>query len=137
VDVLSGIDLRAMAEFHSRNQALATLAVQKRESSRYLLFDQDAQLCGRKKGRDAAAEIVRPSPDPTGLAFSGIHIISPRLLTMWKEDGVFSIIDAYLRLASEGQKIMAFRADQYYWRDLGKMESIRQAERDLEQNAVR
>ena len=66
-------------------------------------------------------------------AFSGIHVISPRLLTLMKEEGVFSIIDTYLRLAGSGEKIIAFRADDYYWRDLGKPADLQQAARDLEQ----
>jgi len=70
------------------------------------------------------------------LAFSGIHVISPRFLTMMIEEGVFSIISAYLRLAGDGEKIVAFRADEYYWRDLGKPENVKQAARDLEQKVL-
>jgi NDP-sugar pyrophosphorylase family protein len=51
---------------------------------------------------------------------------------MTEEDGVFSIIDLYLRLAGEGQKICGFRADEYYWRDLGKLEQVKKAEEDYE-----
>jgi NDP-sugar pyrophosphorylase family protein len=50
-----------------------------------------------------------------------------------KEEGVFSIIDSYLRLADGGEKIIAFRADDYYWRDLGKSADLQQAASDLEQ----
>ena len=52
VDVLSTIDLRRMVQFHIENQALATLAVQNRKTSRYLLFDDRLQLCGRRSGAD-------------------------------------------------------------------------------------
>jgi NDP-sugar pyrophosphorylase family protein len=48
VDVISAIDLKKMVEFHLQARALATLAVQERETSRYLLFDGDGFLCGRK-----------------------------------------------------------------------------------------
>ena len=51
VDVISTIDLGHMMRFHTEQAALATLAVQQRESSRYLLFDEQAQLCGRRVGR--------------------------------------------------------------------------------------
>src|ERR1700688_1749630 len=47
VDVISTIDFARMVQAHRANQALATLAVQKRESSRQLLFDEHRQLCGR------------------------------------------------------------------------------------------
>jgi len=65
------------------------------------------------------------------LAFSGIHVVSPRIFALMEEQGAFSIIDAYLRLAAGGEKIIAFRSDESYWRDLGRPESMAQAERDL------
>ena len=133
VDVVSTIDLRRMAQFHKDNQALATLAVQQRETNRYLLFDEELQLCGRRVGREGNPQIVRAAPKTQAFAFSGVHIISPHLLTLMKEEGVFSIIDSYLRLAGDGEKIMAFRADAYYWRDLGKPADLQQAARDMEQ----
>jgi NDP-sugar pyrophosphorylase family protein len=136
VDVLSTIDLHRMMQFHRDHDALATLAVQQRTTSRHLLFDEDSQLCGRRTGRDAP-EMVRSTPQTKSLAFSGIHVISPRLLSMMTEEGVFSIIDCYLRLAANGEKILAFRADEYYWRDLGKPENVAQAEHDVERQLVR
>jgi NDP-sugar pyrophosphorylase family protein len=71
------------------------------------------------------------------LAFAGIHVISPRIFPLLTEDGIFSIIPAYLRLVAQGEKIQAFRADEYYWRDLGKPENIQQAEQDIKANLFR
>jgi mannose-1-phosphate guanylyltransferase len=135
VDVISTIDLQRMMQSHRQNKALATLAVQERETTRYLLFDERLQLCGRKAGREQ--EVVRSSKQSKALAFSGIHIISPRLLAKMTEVGVFSIITSYLRLAGQGESIVAFRADEYYWRDLGKPDDLQQAAQDLEQKALR
>ena len=142
VDVLSAIDLDRMLQFHQQSQALATLAVQRRETSRYLLFDDRNQLCGRRSGLDQQPEIV-PSPTATrsftqlnAFAFSGVHVVSPRLLTRMTEEGAFSIITSYLRLAGEGEKIVAFQADEYYWRDLGTVESIKQASKEVEQGVI-
>ena len=112
------------------------LAVQERETSRRLLFDEYGELCGRRAGSDQAPEIVRPSAQMRARAFSGVHVISPRLLTMIEEEGIFSIIATYLRLAGQGEKIRSFPADEYYWRDLGKAENLAQAERDVEQKVV-
>ncbi len=131
VDVISTIDLGRMVQFHTQNQALATLAVKDRETLRYLLFDDQLQLCGRQYGRGQEPEFVRPTPHAQALAFSGIHVISPRLLEMMTEDGAFSIMTTYLRLAARQEKILAFRADEYYWRDLGRPENVLQAEQDL------
>jgi NDP-sugar pyrophosphorylase family protein len=157
VDVVSTIDLTQMLQFHKQNQALATLAVQSRDSSRQLLFDQNNQLIGRRiqkedtvissEARNLSASAPShsplatrhsPLPQPEGnspissFAFSGIHVISPRLLSLLTEQGIFSIIPAYLRLSAQNQKIQAFHADQSYWRDLGRPEDLTQAARDLE-----
>jgi NDP-sugar pyrophosphorylase family protein len=137
VDVISTIDLARMIRAHSESNALATLAVAARETSRQLIFDQDGILSGRCAGREAQPEIVRPSQRTQQLAFSGIHVISPRIFSLMNESGAFSIIDAYLHLAAEGEKIAAFRADECYWRDLGKPESIAAAERDIASGAVK
>ncbi len=148
VDVISTIDLRRMLQFHSESHALATLAVQDRGTSRYLLFNDHLQLCGRRAGPgltsgptpsqrpDQKPEIVRPSVRLQPLGFSGIHVISPRLLPMLTEEGVFSIIPSYLRLAAQGENILAFRAEEYYWRDLGRPADLTQATHDLQQKAL-
>jgi NDP-sugar pyrophosphorylase family protein len=144
VDVISNVDLRRMAEFHAAQKALATLMVQNRKTSRYLFFDEQGTLCGRRFADGRPDEVARPAParqapsnkDPQPLAFGGIHIISPRLLPMMTEEGVFSIITTYLRLAAQGEKITAYRADDAYWRDLGNAESHQQAADDLRQHAL-
>src|SRR3984957_9731288 len=133
VDVISTIDLSSMVQFHKEREALATLAVQARETSRYLLFDEHLRLAGRLAGQNGQAEFARPSRqlEIQALAFSGIHIISPRLLPMMTEDGAFSIITSYLQFAKQGEPIIGFRSDEYYWRDLGRPENVALAEKDF------
>jgi NDP-sugar pyrophosphorylase family protein len=136
VDVISNIDFDRMIRRHHEGRALATLAVQDRNTSRYLLFDDDSQLCGRRTGKDGGTELVRPAPNPMQLAFAGIHVISPRLLNMMSEDGAFSIISTYLRLAAAGERILGFGADEYYWRDLGTPENVAQAADDINSGRI-
>jgi NDP-sugar pyrophosphorylase family protein len=129
VDVISTIDLGRMLTFHCENNALATLAVQERTTSRYLLFDDAGRLCGRRS-QDGRIEQVRATINPQAFAFCGVHVISPRFLKLMSEEGVFSILQPYLRLAGAGEKIMSFRADEYYWKDLGKPENLAEAAED-------
>ena len=136
VDVLTDVDLARMVASQKENRALAALAVQDRKTSRYLLFDNSGNLCGRRAGNDGEPELVRPAQTFEAFAFSGIHIISKRILKMLSEEGAFSIITSYLRLAAQGERIHAFRADDYYWRDLGKPENIKQASDDLKNKIV-
>lgn len=135
VDIISTIDLGRMMKFHAEHHTLATLAVQHRETSRYLLFDGNAQLCGRRAGSDGAPELVRPAQIVHALAFSGIHLISPQIFSKMRDEGAFSIVAAYLHLAAQGEKILAFRADGAYWRDLGRPENLIQAAKDVASGA--
>ena len=129
VDVISTIDFGAIVAAHRKAGALATLAVQQRDTSRLLLFDEDLRLCGRRT-RSAEPEIAWPATETQALAFTGIHVISPRLIGLMSETGVFSIVNTYLRLVAQGKNIQGYRADEFYWRDLGKPESLLQAEED-------
>jgi len=131
VDVISTIDFAAMLRVHKQREALATLAVQDRQTSRYLLFDDQMRLCGRRSG-DGAPEMARPCQWPQPLAFAGIHLISPRIFSLMSEEGVFPIVPCYLRLAAQDESVVAFRADQFYWRDLGKPANVKQAAADIE-----
>jgi NDP-sugar pyrophosphorylase family protein len=132
VDVLSNIDLAQMLHSHNEHHALATLAVQERQSSRHLLFDQLGLLCGRRFEREQRTELARPFEPLQAFAFCGIHVISPRLLGMMTETAAFSIVETYLHLAARDEKVAAFRADDSYWRDLGTRESLRHAEEDMQ-----
>jgi len=133
VDVISAIDLGRMVQFHIENHALATLAVQQRQSSRQLLFDEGGKLRGRQSKSDRESPSAQSSRGGQPLAFCGIHVLSPRFLEMMTEEGAFSIIDSYLRLAERGEKIVAFRADEYYWRDLGRPTDLALAAEDMKQ----
>jgi len=141
VDVLSAIDLGKMVEFHRQQNALATLAVQQRKSSRLLLFDAQAaaamRLCGRRT-TGQADEMVCAAAHPQAWAFAGIHVISTRIFGLMSDGGepVFSIIPEYLRLAGRGEKIVGFPADDCYWRDLGTVASLQQANEDVERKLI-
>jgi len=115
VDVITNIDLLRMVDFHNERRPLATLAVQSRRTSRYLLFDDELRLRGKS-----------PEPDPAfqSLGFSGVHVISPRVFELMPEDDAFSITTCYLDLAGRGETIKGFRADEYEWRDVGRLEAL-------------
>lgn len=125
VDVLSQIDLARMMQFHQEQNALATLAVKHRSTSRPLLFDTTGQFHGRM----AAADTIPPGHD--ALAFCGIHVLSPRIFSLMHEGGAFSIIDTYIHLAAQCERILGFSADDAYWRDLGKSENVASATEDI------
>lgn len=128
VDVLSDVDLQELLRFHRRVGALATLAVQRRSSARQLVFDRDGRLSGRISPE--GAEWVRGSEgEAEPLAFTGIQVIEPAIFPRMTETGAFPITRTYLRLAGEGERIIAFRADGRYWQDIGSPEKLEKARR--------
>lgn len=137
-DVLSDINLEAMYQFHLKNPALATLAVAQRVSGRYLLFDENNQLCGWQSPKEDKTQWASgPKPDAQKLAFNGIHVISPTIFEHMIEEGVFPINAAYLRLASLGQRVRAFRTDNSFWTDIGDLTKLEKARQQIQQRDIR
>ncbi len=127
VDVLSNISLEEMLNTHRETGAMATLAVRKRETSRYLLFNEKHQLCaweniktGEKKGKW--------SNDLMQAAFSGIHIVAPKCVDLFPNKAAFSIIDFYLDII-KSHTVSAYFHDESLWLDVGKPETLAEAEK--------
>ena len=63
------------------------------------------------------------------LAFSGISIVSPELFALLPEaDRPYPVIDEYIRLSQAGHRIGAYLHDPAHWLDVGKPETLKQAE---------
>ncbi len=127
VDVLTDLNLKAMIEKHKKFQPLASLAVTNRHTSRYFLFDELDQLCGWKNEKTGEQKIRREASKFIQKAFSGIHIISPKIFPLINMNGKFSIVDLYLELANT-QAITAYDHSNSKFIDVGKPESIFKAE---------
>lgn len=131
VDVVSALDLGKIYRQHLEKGTLATLAVSDRETSRYLLFDNDGVLRGWKNVKTKEAKPEGISVE--GLqpfAFSGIHIIDPLIFSLTHEEGRFSLIDLYLRLSKIAQ-IRSYEHKPEKWLDIGTPESLQKANRGL------
>lgn len=127
VDILTDIDLRLFYNTHHKNNSIATLAVQNRKSSRYLLFDKDKNLCGWRNDKTNEEIITR---EYTGtlfpFAFSGIHITDNRIFELMPNKEVFSIVDFYLEIAKENRVTYFDHTDSLFF-DLGKKENIKKS----------
>ncbi|MGQ8336907.1 nucleotidyltransferase family protein [Sunxiuqinia sp. A32] len=130
VDILSDLNFQELINYHKKSNALATLVVRKRQSSRYLLFNTDGLLCGWENTKTGEQKVSRPTEieNAAKFAFSGIHVLSPKLLNLIEENGKFSIIDLYLRLAKK-HSIKAYIDETSVWMDLGKYDQIEEAKR--------
>ena len=129
VDVLSSIDIIEMMKFHKKTDALVTVAVKKRDTSRQFLFDKNDCLVGWTSTESGETILSRQAKDSVQkLSFLGIHVISPKIFRVLPEEKIFSIIDAYLKLAQNPKAIKAYRCDDDFWLDLGKIDQLQIAE---------
>jgi len=120
-DVLCTLNLHHFRQFHLQHQQqpLATLAVQRRTSGRYLLFNRRGQLCGWENTASGQKRMARPCRQPQQLAFCGIQLIQPQILELCTLKGVFSVIDLYLQIAGK-HPIQAYLLTRDQWLDVGK-----------------
>lgn len=127
VDIISSIDLKKMYDMHIVRNAKATLAVSKRKTLRYLLFDTQEQLCGWENCSTNKRVVSRPETCKNlhQRAFSGVQILSPQIFDCISERGAFSIIDMYVRMA-QTQHIQAFDHTDDFWIDVGKFETLQE-----------
>ena len=138
VDVLTEIDYHEFYDFYMKSDALVSLAVQKRSTNRYFLFDENNILCGWKNIKTGETKQSRKiTGQAVPMAFSGVHIIGPGFFEKalanhcFPSDSVrFSIIDVYLCLAALN-KINAFDHSGTLFLDMGKHESLQAAARIL------
>jgi NDP-sugar pyrophosphorylase family protein len=134
VDVICDADLASMVRAHEGSHALATLAVQERETRRALLFD-DLGLLGREdRGRGVRTEVRAPRGQVRALAFAGLHVLSPGLLERISERGAFPIVELYLRLAAEGGSIRPHEIGDALWLEIGNPERLAEARARLERS---
>ena len=125
VDVLSDIDLRALASAHRHSGALATLAALPRATTRPLFFDSANRLVGHHSATTGDTFVRSPQGEVVPLGFCGIQMVSPAIFGKMMESGVFPIVACYLRLAGAGESILAHRVDGAKWRDCGRPEDLR------------
>ena len=108
---------------------LATLAVHRREADRFLRFDEaglQARVDTREGGGVDTARPVRG--EVVDRAFAGIHVVSPGVFDRL-DDGVYSIIEPYLRLAGEGHRILPHDITGSLWLEIGDPDRLRKARR--------
>jgi len=127
VDILTDLDLADFILYHQQHKALITLATTNRKTSRYLLFDENNQLCGWRNTATGAEKIAIEKQDLIPKAYSGVALFEPAVFDKIKQEGKFSLIDVYLDLAAQN-KILGYDHSGGKLLDVGKPESVPIAE---------
>lgn len=125
VDIVSSIDLIQLIQQHINSQALATLAVRNRTSSRHFIFDQDTmQLCGWENSATSEKKLVRNPRQEIALAFSGIHVVNNEIFNYIPANKKLSVTPLYLDLAPEHRIFGHIHHDET-WIDVGKYDETK------------
>jgi NDP-sugar pyrophosphorylase family protein len=155
VDILDNVDFGWFSRQHLPDED-AVLLVSKRKTKRYLFFDNAMRLKGWINNE--TGEIRSPFPwlreseihiddnlnveilniksqisNLNAFAFSGIHSFSPRLFSLMEQfPERFPIIDFYLSVCHRS-KIVGLVKDDLRLMDVGKIETLDQAEQFINQ----
>lgn len=135
VDILSNADLSHLMRVHKDGDAAATLLSSNRNSSRKLVVDSDGYLCGwhNLKNDEYRPSGFSPSEGMHEVAFSGIHIVGPKIIERMKSNGwngVFPIMDFYLK-ECDTMHIKCLECDSLELIDIGKPDTLAQADEFL------
>jgi mannose-1-phosphate guanylyltransferase len=118
-DILSSIDLRGVFETHQRSGAIATLVLKDDPRFNVVRVADDGRILSFTGGGG------------NRLGFTGIQVLSPRVLSSIPAEISLSIIDGYLKLIAKGEKVMAHVSKDEYWRELGNLPSYFRVHQEL------
>ena len=122
VDIISNANLEHLMAESKANDAVATLLVSKRPTSRYLHFDDEGYLVGWQNVKTGEVKGRLANP----YAFSGIHIVKQSIFPLLEEyatDDKFGITDFYL-WACQKHKIRCVVQDDLDLTDVGKLDTL-------------
>jgi len=109
-DIYHTIDYRRLHRHHVRSGAAVTMAMHD---------------CPRFNTVAVRDERIRSFDDPSCgqlLAFTGLHVLEPEVLSLIPAAEEYSIIDCYRRLITQGRRINVHRVDDCFWTDMGTVE---------------
>lgn len=124
-DIYHTFDLGPAIHYHTTTNNLATLLLC--DDPRFNQVGLDVQGRIISIGRE-----VQQSLSPIRvLTFTGIHLISSRLLDFMPSVGFFDIIRFYCDLAARGEAVRGYQMHGGYWRDIGRIEDYKALHKDL------
>ncbi len=114
-DIVSDLDLKGLYQAHVASGALATLALHHCEPF--------------NKIRVADNGVILDFDTPkTGLAFTGIQVLSPRIFKFFPDKEKFSSIEVYRSLTGQGE-VRAYLPPAFFWADIGTVPAYQEASR--------
>jgi NDP-sugar pyrophosphorylase family protein len=123
-DILTDINLVAVYQVHQTSGALVTLVLHDCEPFNQIQVDDQWNIMDIAKDNR-----------PGRLAFTGIHVINPEVLSHIPRGAFSDIIECYRELIRLGKPVRACLVRGHYWRDIGSIVSYLEANRELADNS--
>ncbi len=129
VDILTNLNLQTFSKAHADSNAAISLAIANRDTSRFLLFNDENRLCGWRNITEHGLleKIAVPAEAYVQRAYSGIALFQPAVFDNLPFKGKFSLIDVFLHLAPS-HTIQGYDHSGDAWVDVGRPESVPVAE---------
>ena len=112
-DIYHTIDYQELYQGHKRKKVPVTMAMH--DCPRF-------NTVAVRDGRISSFDTMNGMSQGDMLAFTGLHVLEPEVLSLIPEAGEYSIIDCYRQLIRQGQSIDAIRVDDCFWTDMGTVE---------------
>jgi len=127
-DIVTSFDLKELSTYHQKKGSDASLLVMERQSSRYLIFDDEMRMCGWKNVGTGEKIMMRKCDNETDLGFCGIHIMNYDYVASLGPVRKFSIIEGYLETGTD-KVISGLKLEKGTdWFDVGSVEKLQEAE---------
>ncbi len=130
VDIVTDLRIKELFEFYSSKKGIAVVAVRQRPGKRFLLTDNSGLLCGWCNDETGEKILTRETASALiKIANSSVHIVNPEIFN-YMEEGVYSMVELYLRLMADHQ-IWTYRHDDGFWFDIGTPENLEEVRKYL------
>jgi mannose-1-phosphate guanylyltransferase len=113
-DILTDLSLAEIFRQH-REEALATLVLHDYPRFNNVWLDKTGRLAG----------VGAPPPHKSGppLAYTGVQVVSPRLLKWLPKEGPADLVAAWQQAMAQGEELAAVVVSGHFWQDLGTPEA--------------
>jgi NDP-sugar pyrophosphorylase family protein len=139
-DIFTNIDFEQAYQFHLNHKHPVTLMLHDFAQFNHVWMDSNNHVKGFGHTAPCPPAAVDSSDGTAGaetdaaneyqVAFTGIHVLDPLVLSFIPKGTFYSIIEAYCDMIHNGLTIKGYVARSHYWHDIGTMEGYRAATRE-------
>jgi NDP-sugar pyrophosphorylase family protein/aminoglycoside/choline kinase family phosphotransferase len=130
-DIVSNIDLKQAYNFHLSQENPVTMVLHDYPKYNHVWIDAGDLVRGFGHSAPCPPGNTVPDADFRKVAYTGIQVLDPAVLSFIPEGGFHNIIDAFCEMIQEGLTIRGIVTRNHYWHDIGTMEGYQEANREL------